>query len=99
MMQSREYDLIVYAPSSKDIQPTIDQLNWVDDLIYQYRNQDVSTIVIDFDLMVKKDASHLAMVEVRPSESESAWVIYLLMQSDEQTEYGEKTYHRTIRWV
>lgn len=98
-MQSREYDLIIYAPSSKDIHPTIDQLNWVDDLIYQYRNQEVCMIFIDFDLLVKKDTSNLAMIEVRPSELESAWVIYLLMQSDEQTEYGEKIYHRTVRWV
>lgn len=98
MMQSRDYDVLMFFPSGIEPHITIKMGEWLDELFFNHREQNITTIVVDFEIVKTQRVDTMEIIELRGSQ-DGQKVMYLLNPNQEDEEVTEFSTTRTVRWV
>lgn len=98
MMQSRDYDLLMFVPVGIDPHLTLKMGEWLDNLFFNHRNQNITTIVVDFEIVKNQSTDTMEIIELRGSQ-DGQKVMYLLNPNQADEEVTEFSTTRTVRWV
>ena len=98
MMQRRDYDVLMFFPSGIEPHITIKMVEWLDELFFNHREQNITTIVVDFEIVKTQRVDTMEIIELRGSQ-DGQKVMYLLNPNQEDGEVTEFSTTRTVRWV